>query len=224
MPHKYMFLDLDNTLYDYKSAHIPAQTELVTYLARQLKINSKEISLGLVASRLKVKNRLGATASAHSRLIYISEYLREIDCQSHVDLSLGAEALYWNTYFKNMRLFDGVHNFLLSSRQSGFTNILVTDLTASIQRRKLRLLAIDTFFEIVLSSEEAGGDKISGLPEKFLAKILGKIEGVCVGDSDSDHLFKDKTSFYKKGQRSRILSPGISQEFKSFTRLQNELF
>ena len=224
MPRKYMFFDLDNTLYDYKSAHLPAHTDLVSYLARQLQVNCKAVSTGLVASRLKVKERLGSSASAHSRLIYISEYLREIDCQSHVDLSLGAEALYWNTYFKNMKVFEGVHDFLLSSRQSGFTNVLVTDLTASIQRRKLRLLEIDTLFEIVLTSEEAGGDKISGLPEKFLAKILGEFEGVCVGDSDSDHLFKEKTGFYKKTGRNRITIPGRSHEFKSFPRLQNELF
>jgi FMN phosphatase YigB (HAD superfamily) len=224
MPDKYMFFDLDNTLYDYKLAHMPAQTELVGYLTRQLKVNGKAISKGLSHSRLKVKERLGSNASAHSRLIYISEYLREIDCQSHVELSLGAEALYWNTFLNNMRAFEGVHNFLLSSRQAGFTNVLVTDLTASIQRRKLRLLKIDTLFEIVLTSEEAGGDKISGSPEKFLADFLGEIEGVCVGDLDSDHLFKNKTSFYKKSERNRAMGPRRSREFNSFPQLQNELF
>jgi putative hydrolase of the HAD superfamily len=224
MPDKFMFLDLDNTLYDYKSAHVPAQTELIEYLTHQLKMSSKSISTGLIASRLKVKERLGSSASAHSRLIYISEYLREIDCQSHVELSLGAEALYWNTFLTNMRAFEGVHNFLLASRQAGFTNVLVTDLTASIQRRKLRLLQFDTLFEIVLTSEEAGGDKISGLPEKFLKNFLEEIEGICIGDLDSDHLFKDKTSFYKKSQRNRALSPRRSREFNSFIRLQNELF
>ena len=142
MPEKYMFLDLDDTFYDYKSAHKPAQTELVAYLSRQLKLDTRAVSAGLLSSRLKVKERLGASASSHSRLIYISEYLREVDCQTHVELTLSAESLYWNTFLKNMKIFEGVHNFLLSSRQVGFTNVLVTDLTASIQRRKLRLLEI----------------------------------------------------------------------------------
>ena len=224
MSNKYMFFDLDDTLYDYNLAHIPAQDELVAYLARQLKIKSEAISIGLTASRLTVKKRLGSSASSHSRLIYITEYLREIDCQSHVELSLSAEALYWNTFLKNMPAFEGVRDFLLSSRQAGFTNVLVTDLTAAIQRRKLRRLEIDLFFEIVLTSEESGGDKISGLPEKLLANLLGEIEGVCIGDSDSDHLFKDKTFFYKKSKKNRIISPGVCHEFKSFPRLQNELF
>ena len=38
-----MFFDLDDTLYDYNLAHIPAQDELVAYLARQLKIKSEAI-------------------------------------------------------------------------------------------------------------------------------------------------------------------------------------
>lgn len=224
MSNKYMFFDLDDTLYDYNLAHIPAQDELVAYLARQLKIKSEAISIGLTASRLIVKKRLGSSASSHSRLIYITEYLREIDCQSHVELSLSAEAVYWNTFLKNMLAFEGVRDFLLSSRQAGFTNVLVTDLTAAIQRRKLRRLEIDLFFEIVLTSEESGGDKISGLPEKLLANLLGEIEGVCIGDSDSDHLFKDKTFFYKKSKKNRIISPEVCHEFKNFPRLQNELF
>ena len=224
MHDKYMFLDLDDTIYDYKAAHNPAQTELVAYLSRQLKINIRAVSVGLHSSRLKVKQRLGASASSHSRLIYISEYLREVDCQAHVELTLSAEALYWNTFLKNILAFDGVHNFLLSSREAGFTNVLVTDLTASIQRRKLRLLDIDTLFEIVLTSEEAGGDKVSGAPEKFLENFLGNIEGICIGDSESDHLFKNKTIFYKKSGRNRIGNSKVGGEFKSFPRLQQELF
>jgi putative hydrolase of the HAD superfamily len=224
MPEKYMFLDLDDTFYDYKSAHKPAQTELVAYLSRQLKLDTRAVSAGLLSSRLKVKERLGASASSHSRLIYISEYLREVDCQTHVELTLSAESLYWNTFLKNMKIFEGVHNFLLSSRQDGFTNVLVTDLTASIQRRKLRLLEIDTLFEIVLTSEEAGGDKVSGLPEKFLGDLLGDFQGICIGDSDSDHLFKNQTIFYKKGLRNRIRNLNAGGEFKSFPRLQQELF
>jgi putative hydrolase of the HAD superfamily len=224
MHEKYMFLDLDDTIYNYKSAHNPAQTELVAYLSRHLKINTRAVSAGLLTSRLNVKQRLGTSASSHSRLIYISEYLREVDCQTHVELTLSAESLYWNTFLKNMVIFDGVHNFLLSSRQAGFINVLVTDLTASIQRRKLRLLEIDTMFEIVLTSEEAGGDKVSGAPEKFLANFLGNIEGICIGDSESDHLFKNKTIFYKKGGRNRIGKSKVGGEFKNFLRLQQELF
>jgi putative hydrolase of the HAD superfamily len=224
MSSKYMFLDLDDTLYDYRLAHIPAQAELVTYLSNQLKINRKSVSSGLNGSRSLVKERLGASASSHSRLIYVSEYLRHIDCQSHVELTLAGESLYWNTFLKNMRIFQGVPNFLLASRQSGFTNILVTDLTASIQRRKLRLLKIDTLFEVVLTSEEAGGDKVSGLPEKFLGNFLGPIEGVCIGNVDTDHLFKDKTSFYKKSKRLIPVGTKSRQEFTSFSKLQKRLF
>lgn len=224
MSERYMFWDLDDTIYEYKSAHNPAQSELVAYLSRQLKLNSRAVLGGLNSCRLEVKHRLGVSASSHSRLIYISEYLRKIGCSAYVELTLSAESLYWNTFLKNMAAFNGVHNFLLSSREAGFTNVLVTDLTASIQLRKLRLLEIDTMFEIVLTSEEAGGDKISGAPEKFLNNFLGNIEGICIGDSEADHLFKNKTTFYKKGAKDRIGDLDIGGEFKSFLRLHQKLF
>jgi FMN phosphatase YigB (HAD superfamily) len=224
MPSKYLFLDLDDTLYDYKRAHVPAHVELVAFLSNQLKINRKSVSGGLGVSRSLVKKRLGASASSHSRLLYVSDYLRQIDCHSHVELSLASESLYWNTFLRNMHVFPGVHNFLLASRQSGYTNILVTDLTASIQRRKLRFLKIDTLFEIVLTSEEAGGDKVTGLPEKFLANFLGEIEGICIGDAETDHLFKDRTSFYKKSKKNSTIISKKSKEFTSFPKLQKQLF
>jgi FMN phosphatase YigB (HAD superfamily) len=219
-----MFLDLDNTLYDYKSAHLPAQSELVAYFSRQLKMKKQTVSTSLDVARLAVKKRLGTTASSHSRLVYVSDFLRNIDCQGHVEMSLAAESLYWNVFLKNMHAFRGAHDFLLASRESGYTNVLVTDLTAAIQRRKLRHLEMDMLFEVVVTSEESGGDKASGLPEKFLANFLGAVSGICVGDSDHDYLFKDATSFYRKRATPSVFPPKNMKEFKEFSKLQRELF
>ena len=220
MSDKYFFFDLDNTLYDYEKAHSPAQDALVVFLSSQLRLKPQNVSLGLETARLSVKERLGNTASSHSRLLYVSEYLRTLRCHSQIELTLSGESIYWNTYLSEMRLFDQVHNFLLFTRSCGYINALVTDLTTSIQMRKLRYLGVDTVFDLVVTSEEAGGDKSTGMPERFLKDLIGEVEGFSIGDVDSDHIFPNSTVFFKKVARKS----NKANEFSSFFSLQKKLF
>lgn len=220
MSEKYFFFDLDNTLYNYNNAHLPAQDTLVKFLSSQLKINHKKVFNGLETARVSVKKRLGSTASAHSRLLYISEYLRTLECNSQIELTLSGESIYWNRYLSEMKLFDHAHDFLLFTRNCGYVNALITDLTASIQMRKLRYLGVDAVFDLVVTSEEAGGDKSTGKPELFLRDLIGKVEGFSIGDADSDHIFPNSTVFFKKVARKS----NKANEFSSFLSLQKELF
>ena len=220
MSDKYFFFDLDNTLYDYDRANLPAQEALVIFLSSQLRLKPHKVSNGLEKARQSVKKRLGGTASSHSRLLYISEYLRTLKCHSQIELTLSGESIYWNTYLSEMRLFDDVHDFLLFTRSSGYVNVLVTDLNTSIQMRKLRFLGIDTVFDLVITSEEAGGDKATGMPEKFLQDLISEVEGFSIGDLETDHIFPNSTVFFKKVTRKS----SKSNEFSSFLSLQKKLF
>jgi len=217
---KYFFFDLDNTLYNYNNAHLPAQDTLVEFLSSQLKIKHKKVSNGLETARVSVKERLGSTASAHGRLLYISEYLRTLECHSQIELTLSGESIYWNRYLSEMKLFDHAHDFLLFTRSCGYVNALITDLTTSIQMRKLRYLGVDTVFDLVVTSEEAGGDKSTGKPEHFLRDLIGEVGGFSIGDADSDHIFPKSTVFFKKVARKS----NKANEFSSFLSLQQKLF
>jgi putative hydrolase of the HAD superfamily len=217
---KFFFFDLDNTLYDYNNAHRPAQDALVEFLSSQLRIKHQKISIGLKAARVSVKERLGKTASSHSRLLYISEYLRTLECNSQIELALSGESIYWNSYLSEMKLFDHAQDFLLFTRSSGYMNVLVTDLTTSIQMRKLRYLDLDAVFDLVVTSEEAGGDKSTGKPEHYLRDLIGEVEGFSLGDTDCDHIFPNSTVFYKKVARKS----NKANEFSSFLSLRKKLF
>lgn len=220
MSEKYFFFDLDNTLYSYNNAHLPAQDTLVEFLSSQLKLKHQKVSSGLETARVSVKERLGSTASSHSRLIYISEYLRTLECHSQIELTLSGESIYWNRYLSEMKLYDHAHDFLLFTRSYGYVNTLVTDLTTSIQMRKLRYLGVDTVFDLVVTSEEAGGDKSTGKPEHYLRDLIGEVEGYSIGDADSDHIFPNSTVFFKKVARKS----NKANEFSSFLSLQKKLF
>ncbi len=224
MSYKYLFIDLDNTLYSYEASRAPAQAELELYLSIRLGESRSFVKKGLAKSRLEIKKRLRDTASSHSRLIYISEFLRSIGYQSEVELALSSEEVYWTTFLESISLYKGVENFLQAARHSGYRNILVTDLNSSIQYRKLRMMKIDALFDLIFTSEDAGGDKRTGLPESLLKEHLGEVSGICIGDSPFDHLFKERTSFYMKTDRGVTFGKSQHQTFSDFSRLQKRLF
>ena len=202
---KYAFFDLDNTLYSYDQAHEPAQEELVYFLAEQLRLDIVNTRRGFETARSIVKSRLGDVASSHSRLIYITEFLNQVGIISRPAFALSAEQVYWRTYLANMSLFEGVKDFLTLLRMHSCKTILVTDLTSAIQYRKIGWLGLDNYFDLVVTSEDAGGDKVSGLPEKLLARLLDDSNpvGWSIGDQDWDHLFSGSTDFFQKVSHSK---------------------
>jgi putative hydrolase of the HAD superfamily len=58
----------------------------------------------------------------------------------------------------------GAEDVLIELRASGIPLGLVTDLTAQIQFRKLIHFGIERYFDVVVTSEEAGVEKIGLLP------------------------------------------------------------
>jgi putative hydrolase of the HAD superfamily len=196
---KYVFIDLDNTLYSYNDAHFPAQKDLIEFLASQLRISLENTAKGLELSRKTVKERLGTVAGSHSRLLYISEFLNMQGVPSRPALVLSAEQVYWKTFFMNMNLFPGVQDFLTLLRLKKSTIVLVTDLSSAVQYRKISWLGLDNYFDLIVTSEEAGGDKVTGLPEELISNLIGErsFAGWSIGDQDWDYLFKDTTSFFR---------------------------
>ena len=217
-----VIFDLDNTIYEYEPAKFAAEFSLVKYISNELKISADEVSSGLEEARRTVKLRLGPIASSHSRLLYIREFLTNSNIKSDNLFPLECEQAYWREYFVNMHLFPGVIQLMKILRERHIELILVTDLTTNIQLRKLGWLQLDKMFDLVITSEEAGGDKVSGKPEVLLKEKVLKIPNYiwCIGDSESDHLFKESSIFLRKVKSGKMLSitPKIL-EFSSFDDL-----
>jgi len=219
---KFVFFDLDNTLYSYDQAHRPAEEALISFLANNLRLGTVKTGNDFEGAREIVKNRLADTASSHSRLLYINEFLNQNGIISRPAFALSAEQVYWSAFLSNMYLFEGVQDFLTLLRMRACKTILVTDLTSAIQYRKIGWLGLDNYFDLVITSEDAGGDKITGLPEKLVARIIGehKPTGWCIGDRDWDHLFRNSTLFFQKMTHLKSASPGeLDGKFHSFNQL-----
>jgi len=219
---KIAFFDLDNTLYSYEIAHEPAQKALIEYLGKQLGMKTGDVATRLEFARDEVKVRLGDIASSHSRLMYVTQFLNDENINSRPSLALSAEQVYWRTFLRYMVLFDGVKDLLTALRLRQCKTVLVTDLSTSIQYRKMLWLGLEGYFDQILTSEEAGGDKRSGKPEEMLKDLIRlPIDGGwCIGDQDFDHLFKESTVFFHRLGHS---SGSNKRGFKTFDELIAEL-
>jgi putative hydrolase of the HAD superfamily len=157
--------DLDNTFYDYESAH-----EIALSVLFQDSRLSSNISVAEVykTARTNVKNRLGSSASSHSRLLYLAEYFSLLKIEFNTSDLLELEELYWGTFLSEIVAFPSSIKFVDELLAKEIDCALVTDLTAAIQYRKIETLDLVDKFQYVVTSEEAGGDKSTLLPWKLL--------------------------------------------------------
>lgn len=217
-----VIFDLDNTLYDYSVANSAGEHSLMGYLKENLRISENEFHELWSAARLQVKETLGLSASAHSRLMYIREFLNSNRFSTHATFALECEQVFWRGFFDKMTLFDGVEAFISLLRLNQVKLILVTDLTTQIQLRKLAWLGLGKSFDLIVTSEESGGDKVTGKSELMVKKYvdleLGKTWSI--GDSHTDHLFQSSSYFFRKVPSGGF--KGLSQlemEFSDFNDL-----
>jgi putative hydrolase of the HAD superfamily len=156
-------MDMDGTLYKYETAHEAGMSAVTDCMVKQLSVPKRDATNALISARQETKNRLGNTASSHSRLLYFSRSIELLGFNSRPLLSLNLEQVYWWSFMLKIELYNNVKRFLTLARSYGIVLCLVTDLTAQIQYRKLCFLELDEFFDHIVTSEESGADKPSHL-------------------------------------------------------------
>jgi FMN phosphatase YigB (HAD superfamily) len=221
-----VIFDLDNTLYNYESANSAGENALLNFLHENLRISHSELTAHLIDSRKSVKSTLGATAASHSRLMYIREFLNSNDLNVHATFALECEQVFWRSYMDKMVLYEGVEEFVNYLRLSRSKLVLITDLSTQIQIRKLAWLGLEKAFELIITSEEAGGDKETGKPETMLRRFITPVAGKtwAVGDKDWDHLFSTESTFFKKTTSGKLKKKSETlYEFSDFRELISQI-
>lgn len=216
-----VIFDLDNTLYDYEIPNTSGQAAVISFLSKHLGKSELEVSRVWGESRERVKGRLESTASSHSRLLYVRELLVQLNVNTNAAFALECEQVFWREYFQKTQLFPGAEELLSVLRLAKTRLVLVTDLSSQIQLRKLAWLGLDKTFELIITSEEAGGDKKTGLPEALLREYISPVpETWSVGDQDWDHIFPSESKFFKKMPVGKINEKSQNKfEFSSFEEL-----
>ena len=216
--------DLDNTLYDYDQPNTFATQALIEKISSQTLIETSEVENALEASRLNVKRRLGETASSHSRLLYIVEVYRLLNLFPNAEHFLNLEELFWGSYLSQMQLFPGVNDFIQLLKKQDIPLALVTDLTSNIQYRKLIKLGLDSCFDFILTSEETGGDKSTGLPFELLSKIcstpLANTWFIGDGKFDQPAIPNAGAIFFRKAEKMATSEKASQYVFENFDELK----
>jgi FMN phosphatase YigB (HAD superfamily) len=158
-------------------------------------------------------------------LLYIRDLLVQLEIYTNAAFALECEQVFWREYLNKTQLFPGVEELFSILRLAKTRLVLVTDLSSQIQLRKLAWLGLDKTFEVIVTSEEAGGDKNTGLPEAFLRELISPInETWSVGDKDWDHIFPNESKFFKKVSSGKLQSLGSNRyKFSDFSELLKEL-
>jgi len=187
MKYKGILLDIDNTLYDYNSAHNFAKNKVLEYSIDAFNMSKDEVNIAYEMARKQINIELCETASSHNRLLYFQR-MSEIIGLNPMKYAFEIYNIYWDNFLEIMQPFEGVYELL-----EKFNNkiCLVTDLTAHIQYRKIKKLGIEKYCNALVTSEEAGHEKPH--PYMFimaLQKLGLKSDEVCmIGDSFKKDVF-----------------------------------
>ncbi|HNK58817.1 MAG TPA: HAD-IA family hydrolase, partial [Leptospiraceae bacterium] len=118
------------------------------------------------------------------RLLYAKEFCEAFGLNP-VQYAIPLENSYWKNYFPNMVLGEGVIEFLQELKRREKKIGLITDLTTEIQLKKLAFLKIDSYFDAIITSEEAGAEKPSSRIFELAIKKLNaqKLSSIMIGDN-----------------------------------------
>lgn len=171
---KYLLLDLDDTLYDYSYCHKKSIELVFNILSKHSNKSLETINEVYNLINENLKKEIGSTASSHNKTIYFKHLIEKLN----IDLSLliTCEKEYWDTFYTNMKCYDGVLEFIKWIKKQNIKIAIITDYETEYQIKKLKILDILEYIDVIVTSEEIGKEKPSSYG--FLLAIH-KLEGKC---------------------------------------------
>ncbi len=160
---KALFLDLDNTCYEYEPCHRIA-IEAVKEKLFDITGPISDFPTIYKEAQTKIKKLIPTQAASHSRILYflaIFEILGRRDGHLHATY---LEDHYWTVFISQMKIAPGLLPFLQKHKERGISVAIVSDLTLSIQLKKLTTLGLSQYVDFVVTSEEAGEEKPGASP------------------------------------------------------------
>lgn len=184
---KGVLIDIDNTLYEYKSVHNKTMRSCYKAFAQEIKT---EFSFGdfmqaYISKREHIVERLQNQGSCRSRLFAFQSILEEFGILGAYDKAFIYDEMYWDIFMQNMVLDTKAKTFLLSCHERKIPVCAVSDMQAHIQVRKLRELGASKYIDYMVTSEEVGKEKpASSMFTTALEKLnLNAKDVIMIGDS-----------------------------------------
>lgn len=177
--------DIDNTLYNFGHANLCAMETVREYCRRSFGLEEPRFQEYYQKAWDIAAKRVGSdTAAIHNRLIRFQcmmELLKQPIFPHAKALSCG----YWEAVLAHAIPFPGIAELFQNLKENQIRIGIGTDMTAYIQYRKLEVLGLSSYIDMVVTSEEAGVEKPH---PKFFGLCVEKAgclaeECVFIGDS-----------------------------------------
>ncbi len=180
-----IFFDLDGTLYSYSTSHEEGLRGAYDYWQVLTNESYPDFIRRYKNGRQRVKRFLEGTSGSHSRVLYFQAMVEEYYKSSKPFHIAELTQRYWDAFLRSIKPFDGVVETLQQLKDSYYKLGIITNMSSEIQFRKLHRLNLDNFFEVVITSEEAGKEKPH--PHIYLHALdrldVKPFEAIMVGDS-----------------------------------------
>ncbi|MFW6026912.1 MAG: HAD family hydrolase [Candidatus Woesearchaeota archaeon] len=188
---KGILFDLDNTLYNYDECHKNGLKESYKIIKSNYHLSFDEFCNYYHKARSEIHKELNGYASSHNRILYFQKIISFLNSDFNCDNILELYDSYYNGFFDEMILFEGVIDLLKKLKKKKIKTGIVTNLNSLIQLKKINYLGISKYIDVVVTSEESSREKPhSSIFLLALHKLNVKPnEVIMVGDSiESDIL------------------------------------
>ena len=157
MFYKNIILDIDNTLYDYEICNEKAINKIFCYISNVKKCNISSIKKFYSNIDKTHKELTINTASSHNKFIKIKQLLEKFNMKNFMEMN----KLYWDTFYENIKPFEGVHSFIKWNKYLGINIGVLTDYETEYQIEKLKKIKLFEYIDCIVTSEEIGCEKPS---------------------------------------------------------------
>jgi HAD superfamily hydrolase (TIGR01509 family) len=182
-----VIMDLDNTLYHYQTCHDQALTFCYDQFSAvtNLSFSLRDFRMLYRKYRTLVTEKLAPQGACRSRLIAFQWMFESLQMTDSWSLAAQFDTWYWEAFINKMHLAPEADHFLRHCQQLALDICVLTDMTSSIQVKKLEHLGIRDHVKYLVTSEEVGIEKPDfKMFHHALAKLkLSPSQVLMVGDS-----------------------------------------
>jgi HAD superfamily hydrolase (TIGR01549 family) len=216
---KLIIFDLDNTLYDYDKINDKCYKIVIDNIIEKTCKSREIINNVIEQAKLKLKRKLGNTASSHSRILYFQNICEELNLE--LSFALYLNEIYWNNFYKLLKPYHGVKYFFNYLKENNIKIGILTNFTAEHQYKKLKHLELLDYINCLVTSEEVGIEKPNeDMFNTIIKKTKFKTNDILmIGDSfDNDIIGSIQSNIYS-GYLNK--SNSIGKKYFSFSSFKN---
>lgn len=156
---KTVLFDIDHTLYNYADVHKFALKKVFQKIQKITWIKIWLLEVIYDISKKEIYRQLNWRAASHNKELQFQKMFEHLNKTVEPKIILELYTIYWDNFFEKMQLDEWILNFFSMLKKKGVKIGVVTDLTAYIQLRKMEVLWISNYIDVLVTSEEAGVEK-----------------------------------------------------------------